>query len=167
MQKLTPWFDAKLHSPAREGWYDCKECKARHYFKEGLWYRNKKSLRTGPMFIRKMHWRGLLGVTSEDYERDNAPLTVKQVSALRRDVEKHHPRGKLLSKKSLFQAHQYVPISQEEQKWLDMPPVGHEFGSPDYEKLLEEDSRRILGNLTRLVSKCRGTYDTQSARLKL
>lgn len=31
----------------------------RHYFKDGLWYRNKKSLNRGPMSINKMHWRGL------------------------------------------------------------------------------------------------------------
>lgn len=57
--KLTPWFDAKLHMPEHNGWYDCKECNARHIFKDGLWYRNKKSLKDGPMLIRKMHWRGL------------------------------------------------------------------------------------------------------------
>ena len=57
--KLTPWFNAKVHSPARDGWYDCKKCNARHYFKEGLWYRDKKSLKFGPMLINKMHWRGL------------------------------------------------------------------------------------------------------------
>lgn len=59
MKDLTHWFNAKLHSPAREGWYDCKECKTRHLFKDGLWYRDKKSLRDGPITIQKMHWRGL------------------------------------------------------------------------------------------------------------
>jgi putative toxin-antitoxin system antitoxin component (TIGR02293 family) len=59
MPKFTPWFDAKLHYPTREGWYDCKECNARHYFKDGHWYRDKKSLRIGPMTIQNMHWRGL------------------------------------------------------------------------------------------------------------
>ena len=59
MLKLTPWFDGKLHSPVHDGWYDCKECNARHYFKAGLWYRDKKSLKDGPMLINKMHWRGL------------------------------------------------------------------------------------------------------------
>jgi hypothetical protein len=58
--KLTPWFNATLHSPIREGWYDCQECNARHYFKDGLWYRNQKSLRYGNMMIEKMHWRGLM-----------------------------------------------------------------------------------------------------------
>lgn len=60
MLKLSPWFDGKLHSPVRNGWYDCKECNARHYFKDGLWYRNQKSLRDGPMAITQLHWRGLV-----------------------------------------------------------------------------------------------------------
>jgi hypothetical protein len=37
------------------------------------------------------------------YELDDGPLTVKQVAALRKDVEKHFPRGKLISRESLFQ----------------------------------------------------------------
>lgn len=59
MKELTPWFNAKLHSPSHNGWYDCRECDARHYFKDGLWYRNKKSIRDGSMTINEMHWRGL------------------------------------------------------------------------------------------------------------
>jgi hypothetical protein len=37
------------------------------------------------------------------YELDDGPLTAKQVAALRKDVEKHFPRGKLISRESLFQ----------------------------------------------------------------
>ncbi len=36
------------------------------------------------------------------YELDDGPLTAKQVAALRKDVEKHRPRGKLISRESLF-----------------------------------------------------------------
>ena len=36
------------------------------------------------------------------YELDDGPLTAKQVAALRKDVEKHNPRGKLISRESLF-----------------------------------------------------------------
>ena len=36
------------------------------------------------------------------YELDDGPLTAKQVAALRKDVEKHFPRGKLISRESLF-----------------------------------------------------------------
>ena len=59
MAKLTAWFNAKSQPPSREGWYDCKECNARHYFKDGLWHRSKKSIRNGAMTVHKMHWRGL------------------------------------------------------------------------------------------------------------
>lgn len=105
MKELTPWFNAKLHSPSREGWYDCKECNARHYFKDNLWYRNKKSLRDGPMTIQKMHWRGLC-------------------------------RPSLAS--LLAQYDPNAPRSAEEQAWENMAPVGMEFGSPDFERLMRE-----------------------------
>lgn len=36
------------------------------------------------------------------YELDDGPLTAKQVAVLRKDVEKHFPRGKLISRESLF-----------------------------------------------------------------
>ena len=36
------------------------------------------------------------------YELDDGPITAKQVAALRQDVEKHFPRGKLISRASLF-----------------------------------------------------------------
>jgi len=129
MPKFAPWFDAKLHSPVHEGWYDCKECNARHYFKNGLWYRDKKSLCDGPMSIRKMHWRGL---------------------------------GRPPLKSLLAQCGPKVPRSKEEQEWLDMVPVGREFGSPNYERLMQEDSDKIQTNLRHLAAKCRGLYDTQS-----
>jgi hypothetical protein len=106
MKALTHWFNAKLHSPAREGWYDCKECETRHYFKDGLWYRDEKSLRDGPMVIRKMHWRGL------------AKMEGWASFAPRCDPD--------------------PPRSEEEQAWETMAPVGMEFGSPDFERLMYE-----------------------------
>ena len=36
------------------------------------------------------------------YELDDEPLTAKQIKALRNDVTAHYPRGKLLSRASLF-----------------------------------------------------------------
>lgn len=36
------------------------------------------------------------------YELDNGPLTAKQIAALRSDVEKHFPKGKLISSDALF-----------------------------------------------------------------
>jgi len=110
MKELTPWFNAKLHSPSREGWYDCKECNARHYFKDGLWYRNKKSLRHGSMTIQKMHWRG------------------QQRESLASRLSRYDPN---------------VPSSDEDQAWESMAPVGAEFGSPDYERLMRESMRDL------------------------
>jgi len=115
MDKLTPWFDAKLHSPSREGCYDCEECNTRHYFKDGRWYRNKKSLRSIPMTIYKMHWRG---------------RTCESLQSM------------------LFRFDPNALRTAEEQAWLDMAPVGHEFGSPEFEGLmrdrLKEAKREVL-----------------------
>jgi hypothetical protein len=38
--------------------------------------------------------------------------------------------------------HQATTPTPEEQAWLDMAPVGREFGSPDYERLMVEDAAR-------------------------
>ena len=60
MAKLTNWFNAKTHTPAHVGWYDCKECNMRHYFKDGLWYRDSKTTLVGSLVNHQMHWRGLV-----------------------------------------------------------------------------------------------------------
>ncbi len=173
MQKLTPWFDAKLHSPVREGWYDCKECSARHYFKDGGWYRNKKSLRMKPMTIQKMHWRGLTITGLADAAKVAADSAGAAIDAALKFVDASTER--IAAKESgavagrdrptleslLAQCDPNAQRPDEEQVWLDMAPVGREFGSPDYERLMEEDARTIQVNLTRLVSKCRGLYDSQ------
>jgi allophanate hydrolase subunit 1 len=36
------------------------------------------------------------------YELDDGPLTAKQIAALKKDVEKHFPKGKLISSEALF-----------------------------------------------------------------
>jgi hypothetical protein len=36
------------------------------------------------------------------YELDDGPLTAKQIAALRNDVEKHFPKGRLISSEALF-----------------------------------------------------------------
>ena len=119
MPKLTHWFNAKSHSPVREGWYDCKECSARHYFKDGRWYRDKKSLKHGGyMTVYKMHWRGLL-----------EPRPTSWKSFLESDIRA---------------THDFMQRSKEEQAWLDVVPVGREFGSPDFERLMEEDFDRQI-----------------------
>jgi hypothetical protein len=115
MKKLTPWFNAKLDSPSREGWYDCKECNARHYFRDGLWYRNEKSIRIGSMTSYRMHWRGLIRESLES----------------------------LLSR-----CDPNAPRSAEEQAWENTAPVGLEFGSPDFERLMQKSTKDLKkGNL--------------------
>ena len=166
MQKLTPWFDAKLHVPVRDGLYDCKQCGARHLFRDGHWYRDKNSVRSGPMYITKMDWRGLSAAAIPSREQVDGPLTAKQIKALRKGVSKRLSRGKRLSGALLAQYDPSVPRSQEELDWDNMVPVGREFGSPDYERLMEEDARTIQVNLTRLVSKCKGLYDADENLLQ-
>jgi hypothetical protein len=111
MPKLSPWFNASLHAPVREGWYDCKECNTRHYFKAGVWYRGREPLREGPMTMHKMHWRGLTRPTLKSLLAEYDPT---------------------------------VPRSKDEKAWLDMAPVGREFGSPDYERLMQQDFERAI-----------------------
>ena len=41
--------------------------------------------------------------------------------------------------------------SAEEYEWLNVAPVGREFGSPNYEKLMEQDMRAFRSNLSRLI----------------
>jgi hypothetical protein len=110
MRKLTPWFDATVHSPSREGSYDCQECNTRHYFKDGLWYRNKWSIDRRRLTISKMHWRGLVRESLES----------------------------LLSK---FDSS--LPRSSEEQAWLNMAPVGMEFGSSDFDQLIRKAVKEV------------------------
>ncbi len=33
-----------------------------------------------------------------------------------------------------------MPLTEEDRAWLNTPPVGREFGSPDYERLMELDA---------------------------
>lgn len=82
-------------------------------------------------------------------------------------IRKMHWRGlaRPSLKSLLAQCDPKVPRSKDEQEWLDMVPVGREFGSPDYERLMQEDSGSIQTNLRHLVSKCRGLYDTRSDAL--
>ncbi|MEO7106025.1 MAG: hypothetical protein ABIZ09_06610 [Rhodoferax sp.] len=44
--------------------------------------------------------------------------------------------------------------SAEERAWLDVTPVGHEFGSPDYERLMRQDAEAMKAKLATLVAAC-------------
>ena len=39
-----------------------------------------------------------------------------------------------------FQASQYVRLTDEDRAWLDMPSIGREFGSPDFDRLMKLDA---------------------------
>ncbi len=51
-------------------------------------------------------------------------------------------------------------MSAEERAWEYMAPVGREFGSPDYERLAQEDLEQVQANLARLILKCSRTPGT-------
>ena len=45
----------------------------------------------------------------------------------------------------------FIWQSAEDREWLNATPVGREFGSPDYEKLMEQDMREFRSNLSSLI----------------
>ena len=57
-------------------------------------------------------------------------------------INKMHWRGLAApsSQSLLAQFDPSVPRTDDDQAWLDTAPVGREFGSPDYERLLTEDA---------------------------
>lgn len=55
---------------------------------------------------------------------------------------------------------QYNPDSEyakEANTWDNMAPVGREFGSPDFERLMDEDRVAFQSKLSKLVHECRST----------
>lgn len=48
-----------------------------------------------------------------------------------------------------------APKSEEEEAWDNVAPVGREFGSPDYDRLMEEDRKNLASNLASLIEMCR------------
>ncbi|OYT91150.1 MAG: hypothetical protein CFE43_15015, partial [Burkholderiales bacterium PBB3] len=45
--------------------------------------------------------------------------------------------------------------AEEDKVWDNMAPVGREFGSPDYERLMEEDAKAFKANLAYLIEECK------------
>ncbi|OYT88715.1 MAG: hypothetical protein CFE43_20955 [Burkholderiales bacterium PBB3] len=45
--------------------------------------------------------------------------------------------------------------AEEDKVWDNMAPVGREFGSPDYERLMEEDAKAFKANLAYLIDECK------------
>ncbi len=59
-----------------------------------------------------------------------------------------------------FHNARFTWMSAEDRAWENMAPVGREFGSPDYERLTQEDLEQVQANLARLILKCSRTSGT-------
>ena len=45
----------------------------------------------------------------------------------------------------------FGPVSEQDVAWDNMVPVGREFGSPDFDRLMEEDAKKFASDLTRWI----------------
>ena len=52
--------------------------------------------------------------------------------------------------------------SAEDVEWLNETPVGREVGSPDFEKLMEQDMREFRSNLSSLIKVCSDLADAKT-----
>ena len=55
----------------------------------------------------------------------------------------------------------FIWQSAEDREWLNATPVGREFGSPDYEKLMEQDMKEFQSNLSNLIKVCSDLADAK------
>jgi hypothetical protein len=58
MEKLTQWFDGSKDSPARIGWYECRNCYSRHWWDGRGWFVGPTGKKFGGL-PATFHWRGL------------------------------------------------------------------------------------------------------------
>ena len=56
----------------------------------------------------------------------------------------------------------FIWQSAEDREWLNATPVGREFGSPDYEKLMEQDMKEFQSNLSNLIKVCSDRADAKT-----
>ena len=56
-----------------------------------------------------------------------------------------------------FHSARFYWESAEDRAWLNMAPVGREFGSPDYDRLMQEDLNEFRSNLSSLIVECRNS----------
>lgn len=93
--------------------------------------------------MRRVSWRGFLGVTAyETFSR-----RFKLSSRKRKRVVSRLLHGR-------FHNHSFFWRSAEELAWLNIAPVGREFGSPDYDRLMQQDHDEVKANLSSLIEKC-------------
>ncbi len=57
----------------------------------------------------------------------------------------------------------FVWWSAEDHAWDNMAPVGREFGSPDYERLMEIDRAMFQSNLSNLLKECNELAEARSS----
>lgn len=55
--------------------------------------------------------------------------------------------------------------SAEDRAWDNMAPVGREFGSPDYDQLMQQDHDDFMSNLSNLVDICSNALVDRRARV--
>lgn len=55
---------------------------------------------------------------------------------------------------SRFHNSRFFWQSAEDSDWLNMAPVGREFGSPDYDRLMQQEVSDLRSNLSSLIDKC-------------
>lgn len=69
----------------------------------------------------------------------------------------------------LFEGRFYNPSflwrSVEDRDWDNIAPVGHEFGSPDYDRLEQDDLDKFRSNLARLIAVASATNSIQTHTL--
>lgn len=53
-----------------------------------------------------------------------------------------------------FHSARFFWQSAEDRAWENMAPVGREFGSPDYDRLMQQDFDDFKSNLSRLIEEC-------------
>ena len=68
--------------------------------------------------------------------------------------------GSRISYRRLHSA--FIRQSGEDREWLNATPVGREFGSPDYEKLMEQDMREFRSNLSSFIKVCSDLADAKT-----
>jgi hypothetical protein len=58
----------------------------------------------------------------------------------------------------LVSSYEFRPVSEQDVAWDNMVPIGREFGSPDFERLLEEDAKKFASDLTRWIQQSSALY---------
>ena len=64
---------------------------------------------------------------------------------------------------SRFHSSRFSWQSAEDRAWENIAPVGWKFGSPDYDRLIQEDFSDLRSNLSSLIDKCSDSCVDSSA----